>query len=287
MKNLKPPIDYEMIIFESKEIFEKVKNNRNSNNRLILNNIYENVVSRYKEYKENIYTLESISDREFTYDSYETNILKKCYDYERVSFLQNEIIYKSYIRICPYCDIGTADTIDHYLPRNKYPEFSFFLINLLPCCSKCNTKKSELFLENNQRLILNFYYDYFFDIKFLKVYINYSVEGLKDTIEIKYELDFNNINDEKQKVIIKNHFDKLELLKKYSEFVNEELSEIMGIIDNNDETIEFFNKYFNVHLNCLKRKNGLNHWKTALYEEVVFSNFIEDYTLSKTICAGI
>jgi 5-methylcytosine-specific restriction endonuclease McrA len=42
---------------------------------------------------------------------------------------------------CPYCGIGEADTFDHYLPRDSYPEFSATATNLIPSCSRCNLLK--------------------------------------------------------------------------------------------------------------------------------------------------
>lgn len=41
---------------------------------------------------------------------------------------------------CPYCaGIGTARTLDHYLPKSKFPQFSVHPQNLVPACRDCNT----------------------------------------------------------------------------------------------------------------------------------------------------
>ncbi len=46
---------------------------------------------------------------------------------------------------CPYCGgIGHTSTLDHYLPKANYPQFSVLPINLLPCCKDCNTGKGNL-----------------------------------------------------------------------------------------------------------------------------------------------
>ena len=47
----------------------------------------------------------------------------------------------SEIRRCPYCGINTADTLDHYLPKELFPEFSVNAANLIPCCGRCNLLK--------------------------------------------------------------------------------------------------------------------------------------------------
>lgn len=41
---------------------------------------------------------------------------------------------------CPYCaGIGNARTLDHYLPKAKFPTFSVHPHNLVPSCRDCNT----------------------------------------------------------------------------------------------------------------------------------------------------
>jgi 5-methylcytosine-specific restriction endonuclease McrA len=42
---------------------------------------------------------------------------------------------------CPVCGSGATGSIDHYLPKATYPEFSFLSYNLVPACHRCNGKK--------------------------------------------------------------------------------------------------------------------------------------------------
>lgn len=39
---------------------------------------------------------------------------------------------------CPMCGSASTGTVDHFLPRKHYPEFSIFGPNLVPACSLCN-----------------------------------------------------------------------------------------------------------------------------------------------------
>lgn len=43
---------------------------------------------------------------------------------------------------CYMCGGMNAGTLDHLLPKDNYPEFSFFSKNLIPSCD-CNSKKSD------------------------------------------------------------------------------------------------------------------------------------------------
>lgn len=40
---------------------------------------------------------------------------------------------------CPVCGSGSTGNLDHYLPRDSYPEFSIMRSNLVPACSHCNS----------------------------------------------------------------------------------------------------------------------------------------------------
>jgi len=44
---------------------------------------------------------------------------------------------------CPMCGSETHKTVDHYLPRSPWAEFSFFSENLVPSCGTCNTKRGN------------------------------------------------------------------------------------------------------------------------------------------------
>ncbi|WP_102946596.1 HNH endonuclease signature motif containing protein [Stenotrophomonas sp. VV52] len=52
--------------------------------------------------------------------------------------------------ICPYCGIGTVETLDHFLPKGRYSIYSILPFNLVPACRDCNTeKKAEIFGEDD------------------------------------------------------------------------------------------------------------------------------------------
>ena len=47
---------------------------------------------------------------------------------------------------CPFCGgIGHAKTLDHYLPKANFPQYSICPGNLVPCCRDCNTLKRASF----------------------------------------------------------------------------------------------------------------------------------------------
>lgn len=63
----------------------------------------------------------------------------------------NEIMMLAPLGKCPFCGFGHASTLDHFLPKARYPAFSTLTVNLIPCCKDCNKGKgSSQLSEENQ-----------------------------------------------------------------------------------------------------------------------------------------
>jgi len=61
---------------------------------------------------------------------------------------------------CPMCGSGSVGSVDHYLPRVDYPEFSVFGPNLVPACSHCNsTEKGSIYKGDAPERFLHPYFD--------------------------------------------------------------------------------------------------------------------------------
>lgn len=60
---------------------------------------------------------------------------------------------------CPLCECDSVSTMDHYLPKKKYPLFVVHPRNLIPCCNSCNQSKSENVYKEGKRMYWNCYLD--------------------------------------------------------------------------------------------------------------------------------
>lgn len=61
---------------------------------------------------------------------------------------------------CPYCGgIGHVGTLDHYLPKSRYPAYSVLPINLIPCCEKCNKLSGSPVFSTADHQTINPYFD--------------------------------------------------------------------------------------------------------------------------------
>ncbi|MDX8124412.1 hypothetical protein SKZ59_21785 [Janthinobacterium sp. GMG2] len=62
---------------------------------------------------------------------------------------------------CPFCGIGTVNTLDHFLPKTHFPVFSVTPNNLVPACTWCQGEKMEYFATTAGGQLLHPYFDNF------------------------------------------------------------------------------------------------------------------------------
>ncbi|ESU27084.1 hypothetical protein FLJC2902T_22620 [Flavobacterium limnosediminis JC2902] len=173
---------------------------------------------------------------------------------------------------CPFCSQRIVKTLDHYLPKSKYPIFAVTPINLIPCCSDCNKDKLVDYPTSQEEETLHPYFDDVENEVWLKA-------KLLQTNPIGFEyyvFPSPNRADLLNRRIL-NHFNSFGLNKLYSVHAIEEL-------ENNKQ---HFKKLFaNGGYDLLRAhlKDGfdsrssvnLNSWQTAfycaLYEDEWFCN---------------
>lgn len=99
---------------------------------------------------------------------------------EPMTVLRGDLLKRVSAARCPFCGISESSTVDHYLPKEKYPEFSVFPKNLVPSCAVCNTRKRDRVFEDgsNVRMFLHPCYDVIPDVAFLAVRVRMEANAL-------------------------------------------------------------------------------------------------------------
>jgi len=94
--------------------------------------------------------------------------------------LRGDILNRNSVARCPFCGISESSTLDHYLPKEQYPEFSIFPKNLVPSCAACNTLKRGRILDvgTNVRMFLHPCYDTIPNEAFLNVRVRMEANAL-------------------------------------------------------------------------------------------------------------
>jgi hypothetical protein len=79
---------------------------------------------------------------------------------DAANHLREAILQAARYGRCPMCGQGRVTTLDHYLPKAVFPEYSIFPANLVPACGPCNNKKRTLYEDAGDAIFLHAYYDH-------------------------------------------------------------------------------------------------------------------------------
>jgi len=173
--------------------------------------------------------------------------------------------------ICPYCGIGAPRQFDHYLPKDKYPEFSVHAYNLMPCCGTCNGKKSDVWLDaKNARVFLNLYIDSLPTVPMLKPDVNWVTKNGKRVPTVSFSLVLPAGFSADKFGLIESHFKKLELLNRYKDQAHSEFSVLRDAsLAREAKAVTTLRKFLKKFLEQRERTLGPLNWRIALYRVLV------------------
>lgn len=173
--------------------------------------------------------------------------------------------------VCPYCGIGSPRQFDHYLPKEKFPEYSVHSYNLVPCCGVCNGKKSDIWLQpNNTRTFINFYLDSLPAMPMLDVTVQWSVKSGKlvpvSTFQLVCPAGFGAAEFQ----LISTHFLKLGLLARYKDQAHTEFLAIRNsAISREAKTVVVLHRFLNNFVKNWEQTLGPLNWRISLYRALI------------------
>lgn len=215
-------------------------------------------------------TLERLEDRGGINN--DKDEFKSLYDYNRkqISSLRNRVLTQNGYRNdkCPLCECDSVSTMDHYLPKEKYPLFVVHPRNLIPCCNSCNQHKSDRdVFEGGRRIFWNCYLDEPINTRYLYCSISTNENGLPD---VEFYLDCSNLS-EKERFLIENTMNRQKVLKQYKKQVKGGIDELVKRLSNSmvngisfSDSIQMIKKFM--------PSNILNDWKDVLYYSLLDSD---------------
>lgn len=252
--------------------FLKVAKSKQALSRSLLLRVRSSVNLRYKEYVRYASSLESLPSS--TMSAAEAVALIKCYSSKtkHLTSLRGELLYPDIedFSECPLCGIGEPDTLDHYLPKDEFPEFSILSKNLIPVCGPCNSNYKGLkWLDKGKRIFIHTYYDIFPPFCFFKanIIVGSKVSIDFDLIRFAADQDFSDL--------FARHFVKLKLNQRYKRKAASEVSRrrrTLEIIYRRSGSAVDVASSLKVEADRLKASYPQNHWKPVLYEALASSN---------------
>jgi hypothetical protein len=163
--------------------------------------------------------------------------------------------------LCPYCHIDTVVSLDHYLPRSAFPEFSLSAQNLVPSCFSCNTiYKKQMWQDRQLRLFVHPYYD----ILPSSQYLYADVRVQENAVKVGFRISFSSMNALQQ--VISSHFEKLNLISRYiGKATSEEIPKIHRIALQHS-TVADKKRELDNFVKGQVMASEINTWQHALYQ---------------------
>jgi len=127
---------------------------------------------------------------------------------------------------CPLCGFAQATTLDHYLAKSPFPQFSVFPSNLVPACAPCNFKKRAGIATVKTEQTIHPY----FDFELVSEQWLYASVVPGSPLTIRYFADPPVMWTADNKARVESHFKLLGLQEKFSTEAVDELASIRDTI---------------------------------------------------------
>jgi 5-methylcytosine-specific restriction endonuclease McrA len=282
VKSVSPVSDDPLTVYD--DIVAAKRNKRERRDLEKLRTCVASAYRRYGRWKQELQRLRGLGAR---LSHRQREVLLGCYEgahIDRISRNPRDRLYakiRALCTVCPYCTIAPPKTLDHYLPRNDYPEFSVLPINLVPACSGCNTSRG--FRDRTgARALIHPYFDTIPNERLLVATIR-IVDGAPDAT---FSVDRTQAKDKGFADLYERHVDLLRLHARYRRWALSEygLSSILSTTRvwargmPRDELRHRLEEQAHVDEATL----GANHFKVVLHRGAAASDEFLDYCLGRT-----
>lgn len=170
--------------------------------------------------------------------------------------------------ICPVCGCNNVETVDHYLPKSKFPQYSIFVKNLVPACYLCNFGKNDTSpLTRNEQPIHPYYDSHLLSEQWLFADV---VRG--NPVSIRYFVNAPRFWQKFERERVLFHFNNFDLSRRYSLKAAEELSHLHDVIMTHKKDVNGI-KLILGELAELSYGKCKNSWRTALHQAVANSDW--------------
>ncbi|WP_336286632.1 HNH endonuclease [Cronobacter dublinensis] len=130
------------------------------------------------------------------------------------------------LSFCPYCgNPMIPDTLDHFIPKGKWPEFSIFPNNLVPQCRGCAPVKGENYYcnESNSAMFVHpIYFNFLENFRFsMNVTLNGDEKELSVDVKLK-KVMATRIEDQRRVIL---HAEKLKIKSRIINYCNKDFKQ--------------------------------------------------------------
>ena len=193
--------------------------------------------------------------------------------FEKLPFVQLETMRKhNGLVVCPSCgEPGRPRTLDHYLPKDIFPELSVLLLNLTPMCDWCQGEKLTGYVtEDGQKRYIHPYFDDvnrpLFSIIFLPPFSTPSID-----IAVKEEIP------DELSLLVESHLEGVDFLTRFKEYFKTRYISVLrrarncrqSETKNLRDTLALFLE--------MEQEKSINSWDAVLYRSILENDELMEY----------
>lgn len=183
----------------------------------------------------------------------------------------DSLLFNAPLGHCPYCGYGHASTLDHYLPKTKFPQFSVLPLNLVPACKDCNTGKSSAIVTTIDDQDLHPYFDHQHFITEQWLYANVVQTS---PVSICFFVNPPDHWDDISKNRVRAHFKHFNLASRYAVESSSQLASLKGILARYTRQVgqESVRQHLIIEAESSFEQH-VNSWQTAMYQALAASEW--------------
>lgn len=270
-----------------KDLLKKVIESKKGANKKRLEDLQEELEERFDEYSQKADSnklhllaekwhydkLATSSDGYFLYHQYDNSNGSMSYLRTKMIEANNgEIVLK-----CPICELRDTTDLDHYVPRQLFPEFSIHSSNLILTCHECNNKKLLLWCDNGKRLFFNAYYDTPTDEVLFDVTVKQENNILRMELALK-----SFVNPKEETRIALSTITSLGLMPYVNQKINENFNkELLNIVRYRKRSKETDEEFLLMQKDILTEAIGdiddVNNWDRIIFETIKDNPIVESW----------
>jgi hypothetical protein len=177
------------------------------------------------------------------------------------------------LQICPACgEDGTPNTLDHYLPKESFPEFAITAANLSPMCDICQGEKlTQTVTMANERIFLHPYYDDFLVTQIVVLEFEKPLES-PPSITLRPSSALNAT----QTALVARHLNELGIIRRYNHFFRDEYMRLLRLTSDIRRHGQNLREQLESFRNMASYKS-VNSWGFVFYAGVIADNDLMAY----------
>ena len=274
--------------YDAQEVYQTCINsiyNQNLRNRL--NHVTNNIIGSAQEYvlkattkklfsippnhqENNDFVIGEVTKKELQ-DVYSVHMVGRA---KPARAIYDRLLSLAPLGRCPFCGMGYASTLDHYLPKSKYPLLSVLPLNLIPSCLDCNKEKHSDIARAEAEQCLHPYFDHqhFIDHQWLFAGVT-QTSPASICFYVEPPAHWDQVSQER----VKTHFNDFKLSGRFSIEASNQLANLRYTLIQHHAQFGLYGVKNHLAIEAASHLiHHRNSWQTAMFQALAASDWYCD-----------